>query len=250
MPILLRLSGGLLLLSSVSLARCAQAQTDSATDAATRALVTSISEQAGLHTPFRPSFQYESDGYQTISGNLQQPLETHLKMSQTGTTLSTGTGAAKRTITYLGFTGSVIDGIHSTHKPSTRTALLSKLLYSPALELLIFDHDPSYVVSLAGPGQLGGRAVLILNVASTWLSDNPDAGMTKPMLKLYVDPASFHILQRDDTIYDTKNTAYARSIAYEDYRPAGSFVAPFKLVESMGDQILNTTQWNSISLSF
>jgi hypothetical protein len=207
-------------------------------------------EQAGLRGSFQPSFQCESDGGQTIAGNPQQPLDIHLVINQTGTTLSLGTGAAKRTITYSGFTGSITGGIHALQKPSMRTALLSKLLYLPALELLILDHDPSYIVSLGGPGQLGGQTVLTLNVASFRLSGDSDGTTASPMLKLYVDPASFHILQRDDTIYDTNNTAYARSIAYEDYRPAGSFSAPFKLVESMGGQVLNTTRWNSISLSF
>jgi hypothetical protein len=172
-----------------------------------------------------------------------------LEINGSGTTFSIGSGATKLAVAYSDFSGSLSSSIVAVKKTSMRTALQSRLLYLPALELLILDHDPKYVVSTAGQEQLRGRSVEIINIADRTLS----AGSGAPpvaLLRLYVDPVSFQILERDDTIYDDNDTPYNRSITYGDYRLTGKFSAPFRLTESMAGQTLNTTQWNSISLNF
>lgn len=226
----------------------ARAQSDSATDASTRTLIESILDKAGLSGTLKLLTHGVADGSQTLVGSNHEPIQAHLEMSSSVTVISLDTGSEKRTITYSPFSGSVSSSVHAAHKTSLRIALSSKLLYFPLIELLAADHDSQYSVSATGQEELNGRLALTLSIASSWLSNTSDSPM--PMVKLYIDPVSFQVLQRDDTIYDANNTAYARSVQYSDYRSAGSLVVPFKMTEFMSKQELATTQWNSISLSF
>lgn len=228
----------------------AQAQADSAVDAATRSLVESIFDKSGLAAHGKAFPRGTADGTQSLGAQNQQSVQSHLDLTPSGADLTVSTSNEKRTTTYSGISGSTTSTVHASNPISLRTAVSSRMLYFPVLELLSDIQDSRFVLSLAASEQVNGRQALVLNISTYWLSDTMGQEQAVSMAKLYVDAASFAIIQRTDTIYDTQHTAYTRTFQYSDYRLSGQISVPFAVTESMNGQVVSTTSWNNIALSF
>ena len=211
-------------------------------------LVNSVLHQTGI--PSTPLSSGQADGTQILPGVNQQPMSLHLELSSSGMTVDLESGAEKRTAVYSAFGGKVSSNIHASQTIPLRIALLSRFLHFPVLALATASQDSQYSVTGVDQRELNGKAVFVVNIASSLLNTDPTGQQPVALMTFYIDSVSFQVVQRDDIVYDAKGTAYNHSLAYSDYRTVGAATVPFHMVESMNGKLVAITQWTSVSLSF
>jgi hypothetical protein len=117
-------------------------------------------------------------------------------------------------------------------RPVTIQSMIYQYTY---LDLPMGLADNSYQVSYAGIQELKGRSAEVLEIEVKGA----------PRLRIFVDRES-HLILRVASAFDMGMGASELSTEYEDYRPVGKVLFPFRLVNYAGGMKLSTISLSDI----